>query len=262
VNEIRKKSIAETLRIKIQTPWVWLVFVLTICLTALFYVSQKPQVAVYSQYVKSLCDYQYAEASLMRSMERVRSGLGVDSSVVIAQIMTLREVAFAFKEGVVKLKKAGFSAPPPAMVSHFEKNVQTKVSCLRLYLSERAAWLDELADVYHTMDSLSMDKVVPVVHKLDSAKAGFAVSSDFRPGLPLPVALRVEKLLRNNLDLYNAWKQFDNDMTLSASDELLHFFQMENLKEISLSGKIPLAFYFLSLVLLLATFFFLFKSKE
>jgi hypothetical protein len=33
-------------------------------------------------------------------------------------------------------------------------------------------------------------------------------------------------------------------------------------KEISLSAKVPLAFYFLSLVLLLATFFFIFKSKQ
>ena len=74
MNGQTKKSIAETLHMKIQTPWIWLVVVLTICLTALFYVSQKPQVAVYSQYVKSLCDYQFADASLMRSMERVRNG--------------------------------------------------------------------------------------------------------------------------------------------------------------------------------------------
>ena len=93
MNGQTKKSIAETLHMKIQTPWIWLVVVLTICLTALFYVSQKPQVAVYSQYVKSLCDYQFADASLMRSMERVRSGYGVDSAVVLEQMMTLREVA-------------------------------------------------------------------------------------------------------------------------------------------------------------------------
>ena len=99
MNEPKKKSIAETLHLKIQTPWVWLVLVLTVCLTALFYVSQKPQVAVYSQYAKSLCDYQYAEASLMRSMERVRNGFEVDTSFVISQMMTLREVVLSFETG-------------------------------------------------------------------------------------------------------------------------------------------------------------------
>ena len=195
MNEQVKKSIAQTLQQRIQTPWVWLVFVLTICLTALFYVSQKPQVAVYSQYVKSLSDYQYAEVSLMRSMERVRGGFEVDSLFVISQMMTLREVAVSFEKGVQKLEQAGFSSPPKAAVSQFETNVVAKVACLRRYLSERLAW-------------------------------------------------------------------FDNDKTLSVSDELLHFFQMENLKEIALSENVPLVFYFLSLVLLLATFFFIFKSKQ
>ena len=117
MNGQTKKSIAETLHMKIQTPWIWLVVVLTICLTALFYVSQKPQVAVYSQYVKSLCDYQFADASLMRSMERVRSGYEVDSAVVLAQMMTLREVALSFEAGIQKLEQSGFSAPPAASVS-------------------------------------------------------------------------------------------------------------------------------------------------
>jgi 2-polyprenyl-6-methoxyphenol hydroxylase-like FAD-dependent oxidoreductase len=80
--------------------------------------------------------------------------------------------------------------------------------------------------------------------------------------LPESINKRVESLFQKNVDLYEAWNQFDNDKTLSVSDELLHFFQMENLKEISLSEKVPLAFYFLSLVLLLATFFFIFKSKQ
>ena len=261
MNEQTKKSIAETLHMKIQTPWIWLVVVLTICLTALFYVSQKPQVAVYSQYVKSLCDYQFADASLMRSMERVRSGYGVDSAVVLAQMMTLREVALSFEAGVQKLEQAGFSAPPASSVSHFKSSVLAKVSCSQRYLSERSAWINELENVYRLMEMGSSDVDLALVRKLDSARAGYAVLPD---GLVLPEAFnkRVELLFQKNLDLYDAWNQFNNDKTLSASDELLHFFQMENVKEISLSAKIPLAFYFLSLVLLLATFFFIFKSKQ
>jgi hypothetical protein len=262
VNGQTKKSIAETLHMKIQTPWIWLVVVLTICLTALFYVSQKPQVAVYSQYVKSLCDYQFADASLMRSMERVRNGYEVDSAVVIAQMMTLREVALSFEGGVQKLKQTGFSAPPAASVSQFKSSVLAKVSCLQRYLSERTAWHDDLERVYRLMEMNASDTDLSLLRKLDSARAGYDVAVDSLSNLPESVNKRVVSLLEKNRDLHNAWNQFDNDKTLSASDELLHFFQMENVKEISLSAKVPLAFYFLSLVLLLATFFFIFKSKQ
>ena len=247
---------------KIQTPWIWLVVVLTICLTALFYVSQKPQVAVYSQYVKSLCDYQFADASLMRSMDQVRSGYGVDSAVVLAQMMTLREVALSFEGGVQKLEQNGFSVPSKASVDNFKSNVLAKVSCLRRYLSERSAWFEELEKVYLLMELNSAGVDLPLMRKLDSARAGYAVLLDNQMDLPESINKRVESLFQKNLDLHNAWNQFDNDKTLSASDELLHFFQMENVKEISLSANIPLAFYFLSLVLLLATFFFIFKSKQ
>lgn len=246
---------------KIQTPWIWLVVVLTICLTALFYVSQKPQVAVYSQYVKSLCDYQFADASLMRSMERVRSGNGVDSAIVLSQMMALREVALSFDAGIQKLEQAGFSAPPAASVSLFKSSVLAKVSCLQRYLSERMAWHAELGKVYRLMEMNPSDVGLPLMRKLDSARAGYAVVPD-ELVLPESINKRVESLFQKNVDLYEAWNQFDNDKTLSVSDELLHFFQMENLKEISLSEKVPLAFYFLSLVLLLATFFFIFKSKQ
>ena len=261
MNGQTKKSIAETLHMKIQTPWIWLVVVLTICLTALFYVSQKPQVAVYSQYVKSLCDYQFADASLMRSMERVRSGNGVDSAIVLSQMMALREVALSFDAGVQKLEQAGFSAPPAASVSLFKSSVLAKVSCLQRYLSERMAWHAELGKVYRLMEMNPSDVGLPLMRKLDSARAGYAVVPDDLV-LPESINKRVESLFQKNVDLYEAWNQFDNDKTLSVSDELLHFFQMENLKEISLSEKVPLAFYFLSLVLLLATFFFIFKSKQ
>ncbi len=261
MNEQTKKTIAETLHMKIQTPWIWLVVVLTICLTALFYVSQKPQVAVYSQYVKSLCDYQFADASLMRSMERVRSGYEVDSAVVLSQMMALREVALSFESGIQKLEQSGFSTPPAASVSQFKSSVLAKVSCLRRYLSERSAWINELESVYRLMEMNSTEVDLALVRKLDSARAGYAVLPD-ELVLPESFNKRVVSLFRDNRDLYDAWNQFDNDKTLSASDELLHFFQMENLKEISLSAIVPLAFYFLSLVLLLATFFFIFKSKQ
>jgi hypothetical protein len=43
--------------------------------------------------------------------------------------------------------------------------------------------------------------------------------------------------------------------------DLVQFFQMKTLDEVSLKSRIPMVFYFLSIVLLLSTFFFLFRSK-
>ena len=105
------------------------------------------------------------------------------------------------------------------------------------------------------------DADLPLLRKLDSARAGYDVLLDDLV-LPESINKRVVSLLEKNRNLHNVWNQFDNDKTLSVSDELLHFFQMEYVKEISLSAKVPLAFYFLSLVLLLATFFFIFKSNK
>ena len=256
-----KKSIADTFHAKLRTPWVWLVIVLTVGLTVLFYFSQKPQLVIYAQHTKSLAEYQLLETSLMRSMERVRNGFEVDSSFVISQMMTLREVALSFEKGIQKLEQTGFSSPPKTAVSQFETDVVAKVACLRRYLSERLAWFTELEYFYIAMELNSAEVDLQLMRKLDSAKAGYAVKPD-SVDLPMPLARSVELLLQKNLELRNAWSQFDNDKTLSISDELLHFFQMENLKEISLSEYVPLVFYFLSLVLLLATLFFIFKSKQ
>ena len=77
-------------------------------------------------------------------MERVRSGYEVDSAVVLAQMMTLREVALSFEAGIQKLEQSGFSAPPAASVSQFKSSVLAKVSCLQRYLSERTSWHEDL----------------------------------------------------------------------------------------------------------------------
>ena len=45
------------------------------------------------------------------------------------------------------------------------------------------------------------------------------------------------------------------------SEDLIQFFQGQNIEEMSLKSKIPMAFYFLTLVLMLSTFFFIFRSK-
>ena len=71
----------------------------------------------------------------------------------------------------------------------------------------------------------------------------------------------LSEILAENAELSFAWSRFDNGATMMATEELMQFFQMESLNEIALKSKIPMVFYFLSLVLLLSTFFFLFKSR-
>ena len=163
--------------------------------------------------------------------------------------------------GIQKLEQSGFSAPPAASVSQFKSSVLAKVSCLQRYLSERTSWHEDLERVYRLMEMNASDIDLSLLRKLDSARAGYDVLLDDLV-LPESINKRVVSLLEKNRNLHNVWNQFDNDKTLSVSDELLHFFQMEYVKEISLSAKVPLAFYFLSLVLLLATFFFIFKSNK
>ena len=57
MDENKNRTIADTFNAKLKTPWVWLIILLTLGLTALFYISQKPDIIVYSRYIKSLSDY-------------------------------------------------------------------------------------------------------------------------------------------------------------------------------------------------------------
>ena len=56
-------------------------------------------------------------------------------------------------------------------------------------------------------------------------------------------------------------RRFDNDIAMMYCMDLVQFFQMKTMDEMSLKSRIPMVFYFLSIVLLLSTFFFLFRSK-
>ena len=96
MEELKNRSFADTFNAKLRTPWVWLVILVTLGLTALFYASQKPQITIYSECIKVLSDYQRMDANVMRSMDHVRSGYGADSVTVLSQTMMLRELAVAF----------------------------------------------------------------------------------------------------------------------------------------------------------------------
>lgn len=261
MEELKNKTIVETFKAKLETPWIWLVIVLTIGLTVLFYFSQKPQIVVYSQYIKSLSEYQLLESSLLRSMERVRTGYTVDTMLIQSQTMTLREMAVSFSREMDELNVVGSVAPPSYATDRFEKEVLSKVAGIRRYVQARSRWIEKWDSVMTVVLGLPAENSVPLNRLLDSARAGFPVvrSQDF--GLSDTLVQSIDKLLSENSDLALAWGKFDNEVALMNSVDLIQFFQMQNLSEISLKSKVPMVFYFLSLVLLLSTFFFLFRSR-
>jgi hypothetical protein len=259
--EMNKKSIAATFNVKLQTPWVWLVIVLTIGLTVLFYFSQKPQLVIYGQRVKALSEYQLFEASLMRSMEHVRSGYGADTLLVQSQAMTLREMTVSFSREMDELNFLGMDAPPSSVSMRFEREVLSKVAGMRRYIAVRGEWIEKWRDVEGQVLSLPAelrDRMIPV---LDSARAGFSVMRPADLALPDTVASVVDTLLAENADLAVAWSRFDNGVAMMYCMDLIQFFQMKTMDEMALKSKIPMVFYFLSIVLLLSTFFFLFRSR-
>ena len=262
MEELKNKTVVETFRSKLKTPRVWLVVALTVGLTVLFSLSQKPQMVMYSQYIKSLSDFQLLDARLSRDMERARSGYGLDSMRILSESMTLREMAVSFARQMDELEGLGINHPSPHAVSRFEREVLGKVSSARRYLSIRRDWLDSWQQVSYAISGLPNNQEYVLRQVLDSARAGFPVAPP--EGMEIPDSLKVQlgALLASNMELSVAWARFNSDAAMLNSEELIQFFQMERLNEIALNAKIPLVFYFLTLVLLLSTFFFMFRSKQ
>ena len=260
MEETKNRTIADTFNAKLKTPWVWLIILITLGLTALFYFSQKPSVIVYSRYIKSLSDYQLMELDLMRSMNQVRCGYNADSVRVLAQTMSLRELAVSFSSEMDELSAHGMKTPPPFAISRFEREVLSKIAGIRRYLSVRRAWLNDFDALYAEVAMLPGTTAYPLLAVLDSARFGFPAV--LPPEIaPDSLSGRIGKLLSENAELAVAWNRFDNHETLLRSEELIQSFQQETLNEIALKDKIPLVFYFLTIVLLLSTFFFIFRSK-
>ena len=262
MDELKKKTVAETLKSRLQAPWVWLILVLTLGLTALFYVSQKPEMVLYNQYIKNISEYQLLETRLMRSMERVRMGHMTDSSAIQSQVMVLREIAVAFSHDMEGLQDVKMKTPPASSVARFEREVSRKMSGVAWYFVNRNAWFVSRDSLIAQMNGLPSNALSALYSLLDSASAGMNVSRPPQMDLPENLVKGVDDLLASNADLSVAWNRLNSDVTMACSEELVQFFQMENLDEISLKSKIPMVFYFLSIVLLLTTFFFIFRSKQ
>lgn len=216
---------------------------------------------MYSQYIKSLSEYQLLEANLMRSMEHVRTGYGADSMLVQSQTMTLREMTVSFAREMDELNVMGSAAPPSSMVTRFEREVLGKVSGMRRYTAMRMVWMQNWEIVRAAAQGLPQESMPIILSILDSARAGFAVNRPSEMILPDTLSLELDNLLATNHDMALAWSKFDDEVTTMYCVDLIQFFQMEIMGEMSLKSKVPMVFYFLSLVLLLSTFFFMFRSK-
>ena len=258
------KTIANTLNAKIRTPWLWLVLAITVGLTVLFYFSQKPQVLAYSGYIKSLSDYILQEASVLRLTDQIRMGTYTDTASFQAQVVTMREMAVSFSRDMDGLRAEGSGAPSAEAVSRYEREVLGKVALIRRYAKLRSAWFNLYQKCYDDLYNLDVDAQKKIRPLLDSARLGYPVVLDDPMAQSMPDSLRnsVESLFRENEELSMAWKSFNNGLSMAYTEDLNHYFKTETLSELSLKGKIPMAFYFLSLVLLLSTFFFVFYARR
>ncbi len=265
--ELKNKSIADTFNARIRSPWAWVVLAVAIGLTILFYFSQKPQIIMYSRYIKTLSDYQLQESYAMRGMERVRIGFGIDTVFVLAQTMTLREIAVSFSREMDEIRGLGIKTPPHSAVERFEREVLAKVSGMRRYAASRTLWISKLKDIERQLADLPAPAEVPIRNLLDSARAGYlvglaGVGDSLFNTIPDSTRNSVTELLQENEEQALAWGRFNNEMAAMYSEDLIQFFQQQNIDEMSLKSRIPMAFYFLTLVLMLSTFFFIFRSKQ
>lgn len=222
---------------------------------------------MYSRYIKTLSDYQLQESYAMRGMERVRIGFGIDTVFVQAQTMNLREIAVSFSHEMDEIRGIGVKAPPHSAVERFEREVLAKVSSMRRYAVSRAHWLEHLQQIDNQTSQLPASIQIPLRDILDSARAGYMVGiaghgDSLYNALPDSTRNAVATLLQENEELTLAWSRFNNEMAVMYSEDLIQFFQQQNVDEMALKSKIPMAFYFLTLVLMLSTFFFIFRSKQ
>lgn len=261
MDEIKNKSIAETFKSKMKAPWVWLVIVLTLGLTALFYMAQNPQVVVYNQYIKNHAEYQLLEAKMMRSMERVRVGKMSDSTLIVSQTMMIREMVSSFVRDMNELGKMKIELPPPSSVNRFEREVSRKLSGVTWYLINRSEWFRARDNMMAGVENLTSSSLKGLMKLVDSASAGYAVARPPQMELPESIASGIDSLLAMNADLATVWNRIDNEVTMACSEELSQFFMMRNMETLSVKSRIPTVFYFLSIVLLLSTFFFMFRAK-
>ena len=255
-------SILEVLRSRIKTPLVWGVLVITFGLSMLFYYSQNQQMIVYSRYIETLSDYKFLEMRLMRTMEQVRVRGVVDSVAIRSQLMSLRETAISVSASAAESNNRGEWMPPANQFVLFEREVLVWISTVRKYSNLRILWLVEAKMLDKDLRTLDSAVSVPILNALDSAMGGYSVFQPDLNSLPVPLQDKLRRLFVANAEQVILWNRFDNDSALLRCEDLIQAFKLRNLDELAMKFRVQQVFYLLSIVLLLFTLFFVFRSRK
>lgn len=256
------RSIQKILMKKIRTPLIWIVIAITAGLTILFYTSQKQEAIVYNRYVETLSDYKFLETRLMRSLEKTRVDAADGNAAVTSQIMTLREIVISISSTVENFRQQGDWMPPAVDVILFEREVLSKTGAMRQYVSKRSAWNYRVKLINDALYKIPEPEASFLLVSLDSARLGYTSTLPLTTSIPDSLIKEVETLLLENAELATLWNRFDNDNALMLCETLLQSFKMKALNDHIFKSKVPQVFYFLSIILLLSTLFFVFRSKQ
>ena len=256
------RSIQKILMKKIRTPLIWIVIAITAGLTILFYTSQKQQAVIYNRYVETLSDYKFLEARLLRSLEKTRVDATDDNATVSSQIMTLREIVVSVSSSIENFRQQGDWMPPSVDVILFEREVLSKTGAMRQYVTKRSAWNHNVKAINDSLYKILSPEAGLLLISLDSMKLGYTPAIPLTTKIPEGLIKEVELLLLENAELAPLWNRFDNDNALILCENLIQEFKMKSLTDHIYKSKVPQVFYFLSIILLLSTLFFVFRSKQ
>lgn len=258
---VEKSSNQNILRKKIKTPLVWIVIFVTLGLTSLFYISQKQQAILYNRYIENFSDYKFLETRLMRSLERTRAFAAEDSTKTATQIMSLREIVISISSSIENFRLQGDWMPPASDVILFEREIFGKTAAMRQYLAKWNHWSKGLLSIKDTLYKIPDTEAGLLLSCLDSAILGYSPKIPVTKRISPEIIASIETLLLENEELSNLWNRFDNDNALILSENLLQAFKVKSINDEVFKSRVPQVFYFLSIILLLSTLFFVFRSK-
>lgn len=257
----KRTKIKTIFRRRIQTPWVVVVLAVTLSLTGLFYYSQNQQIVVYSNYMDTLSDYKYQEMRLMRSMERIRARGLRDSSYINSQLMVLREMAVSLSASAEHFTNQGDPMPPVSLFIAFEREVLSRVAAIRRYMNLRREWFSKLENFYNDNDFKTINQNQSLRKDLEKMRLGDNILPPDFSEYPLELSEKLKSIYLHNDELSALWARFDNDRSILICEDLLQHFKLRNLEELAFKFNVQMVFYFLSILMLLATVFFAFYSR-
>ncbi|HOG68719.1 MAG TPA: hypothetical protein PK366_05030, partial [Fibrobacteraceae bacterium] len=143
----------------------------------------------------------------------------------------------------------------------FEREIFGKTGAMRQYLARRNNWSREVKIINDTLYKIPEIETGILLSCLDSARLGYTPSLPETLRISPEIIANIKDLLAENDDLFILWDRFDNDNALILSENLLQAFKIKSINDEIFKSRVPQVFYFLSIILLLSTLFFVFRSK-